>query len=76
MDGLDLAAFRVTPSTRDPFPYVVVTGFIKPDAGVYISADYPRIDSPGSSPFADFSFGAGFQGLLDGLGGPAFRRSA
>jgi SM-20-related protein len=73
MGGLDLAAFRATPLTRDPFPFLVVPEFIKLEARAAINADYPRIDSPGSFPVEELTFGAGFQRLLDELRGPAFR---
>jgi len=73
MDGLDLAAFRATPLTREPFPFLVVPAFIQPAARTAINADYPRIDSPGSFPISGLTFGAGFQKLLDELRGPAFR---
>ncbi len=73
MEGLDLTAFRATPLTREPFPFLVVPEFIKPCARTAINADYPRIDSPGSFPVSGLTFGSGFQGLLDELRGPAFR---
>jgi hypothetical protein len=73
MDGLDYAAFRATPLTRQPFPFLVVPGFIKSDACAAINAAYPQIDSPGSFPVAGLTFGPTFQGLLDELRGPTFR---
>ncbi|HEY7428800.1 MAG TPA: 2OG-Fe(II) oxygenase [Gemmataceae bacterium] len=73
MDGLDLAAFRATPLTREPFPFLVVPAFIQPAARAAINADYPRIDSSGSFPVSGLTFGAGFQKLLDELRGSAFR---
>src|SRR5262249_48626687 len=50
MQALALAAFRSTPLTRQPFPYLVVPGFIRAAARAAINADYPRIDHPGSFP--------------------------
>ncbi len=73
MDGLDLAAFRATPLTREPFPFLVVPGFIKPSARQQVNADYPRIDDPGSFPVTGLTYGPGFGQLLDELRGPAFR---
>jgi hypothetical protein len=73
MDGLDYAAFRATPLTREPFPFLVIPEFIKPKARAAINADYPRIDSPGSFPVAGLTYGPGFQSLLDELRGRAFR---
>lgn len=75
MDGLDFAAFRATPLTRQPFSFLVVPEFIKPAARAAINADYPCIDSAGSFPVAGLTFGAGFQKLLDELHGSAFREA-
>jgi SM-20-related protein len=73
MDGLDLAAFRATPLTREPFPFVIVPQFVKPAARAAVNADYPILDSPGSFPVSGLTYGPGFQKLLDELRGPAFR---
>lgn len=73
MDRLNLTAFRATPLTREPFPFLVVPHFIEPAALAAINADYPRIDDPGSFPVTGLTYGSGFQRLLDGLRGPAFR---
>ncbi len=75
MDGLDLAAFRATPLTREPFPFVIVPQFVKPAARVAVNADYPSIDSPGSFPLSELTYGPGFQMLLDELCGPVFREA-
>ncbi len=73
MQALDLAAFRSTPLTGQPFPYLVVPGFIRPEARAAINADYPRIDHPGSFPVGDLTFGPAFRSLLDALTGPEMR---
>jgi SM-20-related protein len=75
MDGLDLAAFRATPLTREPFPFVIVPQFVKSAARAAVNADYPSIDSPGSFPLSELTYGPGFQMLLDELGGPEFREA-
>lgn len=73
MDGLDLAAFRATPLTPEPFPFLVVPGFVKETSRQAVNADYPAIDSPGSFPVNSLTFGFGFQALLDELRGSAFQ---
>ncbi len=73
MNRLDLAAFRSTPLTHEPFPYLIVPHFVRPVALAAINADYPTIQSPGSFPVAGLTFGSGFQYLLDELRGSAFR---
>jgi SM-20-related protein len=73
MANLDLAAFRATPLTREPFPFLIVPQFVTPAARSAVNADYPIIDSPGSFPVSGLTYGPGFQSLLDELRGPAFR---
>jgi SM-20-related protein len=73
MAALNLSAFRCTPAVREPFPYLVVPGFVTGDWLPKIHADYPQIDSPGSFPSDDLTYGPAFQALLDELQGPEFR---
>jgi SM-20-related protein len=73
MANLDLAAFRATPLTREPFPFLIVPQFVTLAARAAVNADYPIIDSPGSFPVSGLAYGPGFQSLLDELRGPAFR---
>jgi hypothetical protein len=75
MDGLDLAALAAMPLTREPFPFLVVPGFITAAARAAINADYPSIDSAGSFPVDSLTFGPGFQAILDELRGPAFQQA-
>src|SRR5262249_32693675 len=73
MQGLDLAAFRSTLLCGWPFEYLIVPGFIKPEARIAINADYPRIDNPGSFPLAELSYGPPFGSLMNVLQGPELR---
>jgi len=73
MHGLDLAAFRSTPLTRMPFPYLVVPGFVTAAARDAINADYPRIEAPGSFPTYGLSYGLAFRDFLQALTGNATR---
>lgn len=73
MHGLDLAAFRATPLVRAPFPYLIVPGFIRPDALAGIGAAYPRIAQPGSFPVGGLHYGPAFRDFLGALEGPALR---
>jgi SM-20-related protein len=72
-DLLDLAAFAATPLVRDPFPYLIVPGFLGRAALDAIAADFPRIDRPGSFPVSELSFGPRFAALLGELEGPSMR---
>lgn len=70
MHMLDLAALRSAPLIRQPFDYLIVPGFVKPEARAAIHADYPRIDSAGSFPVGELTFGPAFRALVDALCGP------
>ena len=75
MHGLDLAAFRSMPLIRHPFEYLIVPGFIRPEARAAINADYPAIDSPGSFPVQGLTFGPAFRALIKALEGPEVRQA-
>lgn len=70
---IDLALVERTPLETEPFPYLVVPGFVPAAARAPLSADYPPIDRPGSFPVADLRFGPAFRAFLDELEGPAMR---
>jgi SM-20-related protein len=73
--ALDFAAFRAAPLVRQPFEHLVLPGFVKPEARVAINAAYPRIDTPGSFPVCELSYGPAFAALLDTLSGAEFRQA-
>ena len=75
MTVLDLETFRATPLNRDPYEYLVIPGFVKPDALREINGDYPKIDHSGSFPLDSLKFGAGFQKLVDALESEEFRKA-
>ncbi len=70
---LRLDAFRATPLVREPFPHLIVPGFIGAAALSAVNADYPKISTTGSFPVDQVSFGPAFQSLLDELEGDDFR---
>lgn len=73
MQGVDLAAFRATPLTRQPFEYLVLPRFLQRELCAAVNADYPCIDQPGSFPVGDLSYGSTFAALLGYLEGPEVR---
>ena len=73
MSFLDLARLAGTPLASDPYPYVVVPGFLGRAALDAVAADFPRIDRPGSFPVSELDFGPRFRALLGELEGPAMR---
>ena len=69
----DLAAFAATPLASEPFPYLIVPGFMPRPALDAVAADYPRIAKAGSFPVSELRFGAAFSAMLAELEGPALR---
>jgi SM-20-related protein len=70
---IDLKAFLAAAITTDPFSYIVVPGFIRPEALKLINADYPDISRSGSFPLGQLSYGPAFQQFLDELNSAEFR---
>ena len=72
---LDLAALARSRRVDEPFPHLIVPGFLPPGAQAAIAADYPEIGEAGSFPVGDLKIGARFRAFLDELEGPEFRGS-
>ena len=70
---LDLPLVERTALETDPFPHLIVPGFVPSQARAALSADYPKIERPGSFPVGDLRFGPAFRAFLDELEGPAMR---
>jgi len=71
MSMFDFTVFDAAPLTREPFDFVVVPGFLKPEALAAINRDYPAIQHPGNYNPEQFTYGPAFQALLDELNTPA-----
>ena len=57
---IDLSAFEHSSLSSEPFPYVIVPGFVpRRSVARRCAADYPQIDQPGSFPLADLELRAG-----------------
>jgi len=72
---IDLAAFAAAPLTREPFPFVMVPGFVKPEAMAAINRDYPLVTHPGSFPLPTLSYGPAFAEFIAAIEGPDFTRA-
>ena len=70
---IDLAAFEHTKLEADPFPYLIVPGFVPAGVRTTLSADYPKLDRPGSFPVADVTYGPAFRDFLAEIEGPEMR---
>jgi len=72
---LDLDALNAAPLTKEPFQYLVVPGFVRPEACAEINRDYPKIAESGSFPVAQLSYGPNFRELLDEMATDEFRKA-
>ena len=72
---LNLKALDAASLQTEPFEYVVVPHFIKPEALVKIQADYPEMDQPGSIPLPQLTYGPAFADSIKALKGPDFEKS-
>jgi hypothetical protein len=70
---LDLSALARATRVDQPFPYLIVPGFLLPGGRAAIAAAFPEIREPGSFPVGDLDFGARFRDFLAELEGPGFR---
>ena len=70
---IDLERFARTKLETDPFPYILIPGFVPEAACAALAADYPKIDRPGSFPTADLRYGPAFAEFLAEIEGPAMR---
>lgn len=69
---IDIDAFAATPLTREPFPFLMVPHFVKPEAMGAINADYPLVKHPGSFPLPTLKFGPAFRAFMEAIQGPEF----
>jgi hypothetical protein len=66
---VDFDSARGRDATTDPFPHLIVPGFVRAEAQRGIDADFPVISHPGSFPLASVKYGANFSDLIDALTG-------
>jgi SM-20-related protein len=72
---IDLEAFDAAPMAREPFVFAMVPHFIRREAMVAISADYPLVAHPGSFPLPTLKYGPAFARLIGAIQGPEFTRA-
>jgi SM-20-related protein len=75
MAFLDIEALSAAPVRHDPFDYVVLEHFVRPEARTAISADYPTIDKPGSFALEDLAVRGSVAALVEEMKGERFRRA-
>lgn len=72
---LDLEKLRAQPLARDPFPFVVVSGMLKPGVIKMLSHDFPPIADGGVYPVDVLALGPSMRKLVEELSGPEFRKA-
>lgn len=75
MPAIDLDAFGATALASDPYEYLIVPGFLRPEAADAVERDYPSIDKPGSFPADTLDYGPAFAALLEELRGPQMAKA-
>ena len=73
MASLDIARLHATPLKTEPYDYLVVEDFVRPEVFAGVVADYPVVPGPGSHPVSQVPLGGRFKTLLDELDGQEFR---
>ncbi len=73
MQILDIERFRAAHVAREPYEYLVLPGFVRPEYLAHIRADFPQIDRGGSFPLASLCYGTTFANLAEELMGDDLR---
>lgn len=74
MTVLDLERLRAAPLHRDPFDFVIVDDFVRPEHLPALFADFPPVRGHGSFPLGALTVGEAFDRLAGELEGAALRR--
>ena len=75
MIELDFPKLAATPVAREPFPHVVVPGFVPPAALDAVLADLPALGKRGSFPVDAVRLGANARALMAAMEGAELRRA-
>jgi SM-20-related protein len=70
---LNLEALQATALNTEPFPYLIVPGFLRSEGLAAIHRDYPAVAAVGSYPLNSLQYGPSFKELVDDLQGDALR---
>ncbi len=70
---INFASLEKASIVMDPFPFLVVSDFLRPESSDRLIKDFPRVDFPGSVLPGDLSYGSTFGKLLQELEGNGLR---
>jgi len=75
MTYLDYTALERATLQTDPYEFLVVEKFVRPEKFAEAMADFPEVPGPGSHPPSQLSISGKFKALLDELQDGAFRKA-
>ena len=75
MTYLDYRVLEEAPLQTDPYDYLIVENFVKPEKFSEAMADFPAVPGPGSHPPSELNISGRFRALLDELQDDAFRKA-
>jgi len=75
MAHLNLDALRAAQLETDPYPFIIVPGFLSPDSIRSISATYPNIEKGGSYPIESLDENMTIKEVIEELDGPEFQKA-
>lgn len=70
---INIDAFKATPLNTDPYPHLVVPGFLNQQDLTDAIRDFPKLDMAGLFAADEFEYGPAFASLLEQLNGPELR---
>jgi SM-20-related protein len=75
MTYCDFEALDHAPLQHDPYDYLVLPNFLRPERFAQVLADYPQVPGPGSHPPSELSIRGHFAALVEELCGNSFQRA-
>jgi SM-20-related protein len=72
---LDIERFRAEQLVKEPFPYLVMREFVRPEVLADVIETYPKVDKPGSWPLPGLKFGQAFAEMIKELEGEEVRKA-
>ena len=73
MTYIDIDAFERAPLERDPYDFLILPNFIRPECFSKVVEDFPAVRGSGSHPPSELDVKGHFQSLVDELQGSAFQ---
>ncbi len=75
MTYFDYASLKAAPVNQEPYEYLLVENFVKPDAFQQIVADFPQVKDAGPVPPSELDIRGAMKTLIEEMEGPEFRRA-